>query len=269
MTSKKRTQTAPTSKGPPNPQKRGDIGQYFADTPPASKPPHGPKMAPISPASHTLSLADSPAPSVDSEGSVKDILCTLPTREDLENMLQKLETSFTTRLESVGADIKHVGSRVQVLEEERELLEDRLLHLETGMMAHNIHLQRLHRTLDDQDNRGRRNNLRIRGLPEPHDTREILSDTLRAIFNALLRRSPEAPIHFDRAHRSLKPRGAPTAAPRDVICRFHYYRQKEDVLHAARNREVLDMEGNILQVYPDLSWTTLQARRILKPITDI
>uniref|UniRef100_A0A8C5QR76 Transposase n=1 Tax=Leptobrachium leishanense TaxID=445787 RepID=A0A8C5QR76_9ANUR len=183
-------------------------------------------------------------------------------------MLGKLEASFSARIEELDADIHQVGSRVLQLEEDRDVMEDRMTRLESGLEAHNTYIQRLHRALDDQDNRGRRNNLRLRGLPESPEGGEHLMEILRIIFNKIMGKPPDAPVHFDRAHRALKPKGTQNTMPRDVICRLHYHRQKEEILQAARRRELKDSHGNTLQLYPDLSWTTLQARRLLKPVTE-
>uniref|UniRef100_A0A8C5QII1 Transposase n=1 Tax=Leptobrachium leishanense TaxID=445787 RepID=A0A8C5QII1_9ANUR len=269
MTHRKRSQTPLRTKAASTSAKTATIARFFEDSPTSGATSQKSKMAPAPAPSRDSSAAGSPTPSEDADLSVRDILRSLPTKEDLASLLAKLESSFAARLDAVVADVRHVGARVQDLEGDRETTEDRLTRLETGLNSHTLYLQRFHRALDDQDNRGRRNNLRLRGLPESPDGKEMLTEILRPIFNSLLRRPIDTPIHFDRAHRSLKPKGTPNMTPRDVICRLHYYRQKEDILQAARRQDVKDPLGNALQLYPDLSWHTLQARRLLKPLTEV
>ncbi|CAH2313111.1 Hypothetical predicted protein, partial [Pelobates cultripes] len=119
----------------------------------------------------------------------------------------------------------------------------------------------------DLDNRGRRQNLRVRGLQEGEDSPAQLKVTLTAIFNELLSRPRETPIEFIRAHRALRPRGPPEAPSRDVICCLALYALKEEILHAARNRGEITHEGQHLQLYSDLCPATLGYRRALKPLT--
>lgn len=75
----------------------------------------------------------------------------------------------------------------------------------------------------------------------------------------------EPKIEFDRAHRALRPRGL-SASPRDVICRVHYYMIKEQILLKARTCNDLQWRGSPIQLFPDLSWHTLQQRRCLQPL---
>ncbi|CAH2305837.1 Hypothetical predicted protein [Pelobates cultripes] len=73
-----------------------------------------------------------------------------------------------------------------------------------------------------------------------------------------------------RAHRSLRSKGISQDSPRDIICRLHYSETKNGVMRALRDTsQPLLYHGNPIQIYPDLSWYTLQARRALKPITEL
>ncbi|CAH2330536.1 Hypothetical predicted protein, partial [Pelobates cultripes] len=52
------------------------------------------------------------------------------------------------------------------------------------------------RHIEDLDNRGRRNNLRLRGLPETEDSPQQLQEILLEILNEILGRDHQAPIEF-------------------------------------------------------------------------
>uniref|UniRef100_A0A8C5M0Z8 Uncharacterized protein n=1 Tax=Leptobrachium leishanense TaxID=445787 RepID=A0A8C5M0Z8_9ANUR len=183
--------------------------------------------------------------------------------------MQRMEAAWESRWEHVTQEVLHLGSRIQGLEDTKDQNEDRVLALEQQVSAHSKYFTLLRRDLDDVDNRGRRNNLRIRGFPEPQGPSEDIPALLRTLFNPLLQRPLEAPLLFDRAHRALRAKGAPSSAPRDIICRLHYYVDKERILMASRKTDLQDRMGNSLQVFPDLSWSTLQARRALRPLTQI
>lgn len=68
-----------------------------------------------------------------------------------------------------------------------------------------------HSQIEDLNNRGRRHNIRIRGVLESVSTDNI-RPALSTIFNNLIDRPEQSPTDFDRAHRALRPR-APDGNP--------------------------------------------------------
>lgn len=121
--------------------------------------------------------------------------------------------------------------------------------------------------IEDQENRNRRNNIRIRGLPEATGDDDLLP-SVRGIFNGLLGHAADHPLKIDRVHRALRPRNLSTDIPRDVICRVHYYEEKELIMKKARDAAPLDFDGATLSFFPDLARETLDRRRALKPLTE-
>lgn len=69
-------------------------------------------------------------------------------------------------------------------------------------LVHRLLLRDMQRHVEDLDNRGHRNNIHVRGLPEP-DGPEDLQSTLQTPFNTLLGEPPTKHIKMDRAHRAL------------------------------------------------------------------
>lgn len=119
--------------------------------------------------------------------------------------------------------------------------------------------------LEDFENRSHRGNLRLRGIPE---TVMDLTSTATALFQELVPAIPIDRLEFDRIHRTLglKRQDGP---PRDIIIKFTYYRTKETLLMAARNKSELCFQGHRYQLFSDLSQTTLQRRHQLKPFTSV
>lgn len=108
--------------------------------------------------------------------------------------------------------------------------------------------------MKDLDNRGRRHNLRVRGLPESMDA-EQLTATVTGIFNDLMGR--QTAVDMERIHCALRPKGRETDPPRDIICCLVDYKIK-GILRKARNRIQLSHGGADIYIYQDLSGITLQ-----------
>lgn len=112
------------------------------------------------------------------------------------------------------------------------------------------------------DNRNRRNNLRVRGVPEQ------ITDLLPAIkmlFLSLLPDTPDVSFTCDRIHRALRPKPPDDKPPRDIVlCLI-----KEDILRASCNTPSIQLDGTRVQIYPDLSPATLEKRRNLKEVTSV
>ncbi|CAH2277192.1 Hypothetical predicted protein [Pelobates cultripes] len=122
----------------------------------------------------------------------------------------------------------------------------------------------LRRQVEDLDNRGRRNNIRVRGIPETEG--ENPHEILTSLFSQLLR--DEAPPDFgiERAHRTLRtPRR--DGLHRDVICCLLSFQLKESIMRAARAQHDVPFMDTRFSLYQNLSTLTLDARWALKPIT--
>lgn len=122
----------------------------------------------------------------------------------------------------------------------------------------------MQRHLEDLDNRNHRNNIRIRGLLESSGP-EDLQSILQTIFNNLLGVPTSTHIEMDRAHRALRPQDQ-ASKPRDIICRVHSFALKEDIMRKARAIKPILVDGTPIQLFLDLSWITLQKRRLLQPL---
>lgn len=77
------------------------------------------------------------------------------------------------------------------------------------MDSHALHFIDMNRHLEDLNNRGRRNNIRV----ETVDTEQIIP-ALQRVFNSLLERQKDAEIEFVRAHMALRARGPDSSPPK-------------------------------------------------------
>uniref|UniRef100_A0A8C5LWR2 Uncharacterized protein n=1 Tax=Leptobrachium leishanense TaxID=445787 RepID=A0A8C5LWR2_9ANUR len=223
-------------------------------------------VPPGSPHEETAKMADappSPAHAPDSMEAIRRLermISALPTKTDLSDIIADLREGFGREVREVRVDMEALSSRVGLLEETaRHPLQPAQTHTRDEFSD-------LQRRVDDLDNRGRRHNIRVRGLAETDDP-EDLRTTLRELFNLILNRDTDAPVPMDRGHRALRPRPPSTAPPRDIICHLVDYSLKEEIMKRARTSQHWDYHGHRLELFHDLSPFTLAARRCLLPVT--
>lgn len=177
-------------------------------------------------------------------------------------------STLLAAISELRLDINALADRVHAVERVTAQ-QDTVLHKTTRKVdTHTLQLRDLQWHMEDLDNRGRRHNLRIRGLPESVGV-EQLSTSVTSLFNGMLNRLPQSVIEMERIHRALRPKGRETDPPRDIICCIVDYKLKEEILRQARGKQQLIHEGLIIQIFQDLSAITLQHRRNLKALLDV
>lgn len=119
----------------------------------------------------------------------------------------------------------------------------------------------------DLENCNRRNNLRIRGLPEVI-LQDQLAPTITSILNQYVGRDPTADILLERVHRTAGPISPSQDRPRDILCRVHYYHLKEEILRKAWSKGPLDFDRGNIKIFTDVSRRTLTMRRLLGPLLE-
>ena len=188
----------------------------------------------------------------------------MPTKHDFRMLIQEVRETCRSEINMLRTDFHHLSTRVTSIADDVDDAKQEISHIHARLASQATTLRDFHRHLEDLDNRGRRNNIRVRGLPEATQD-EDLPVTLQAIFNSVLGCPEHQKVKLDRAHRALRPRG-PGTRPRDVVCRVHNYTLKEEIMRKTRNMRTIDFDGAPIQLFPDLSWITLQQRRSLQPL---
>ncbi|KAM9308396.1 uncharacterized protein PAF06_012594 [Gastrophryne carolinensis] len=156
----------------------------------------------------------------------------MPTKADLEKLIERYEAAHKRDITVVRHEISVVESRVTVLEKVGNATDSRVRALEERCTKQEAIIKAYHLHLDDLENRSRRNNLRIRGIPESQNAEDARA-IVTAIFNELLGRDPSTSIELDRAHRALGPRSTDPSFPRDIVCKVHLFTVKEKILRKA------------------------------------
>lgn len=80
-----------------------------------------------------------------------------------------------------------------------------ICRLERVSVTQNHHFIEMNRHSEDLDNRGRRNNIHVRGIPETVEPAQIIT-ALQQVFNSLLERQEDMVVEFVRGHRALNRR---------------------------------------------------------------
>lgn len=116
---------------------------------------------------------------------------------------------------------------------------------------------------DDFENRSRRANICICGLPEATVPKDIIP-SLVGVFREILELPDTVPIEIDQAHRALRPTSQDVDNPRDNICKLHKYSLKERIKQKMRKRPFFYFDGAHLFFNQDISRCTLMQHRALK-----
>lgn len=153
------------------------------------------------------------------------------------------------------------------LETQQGVVDARMDAMEERLHIQHQRLIRLQLQTEDSENRSRRNNVRIRVIPEAV-AGSGLRDSVTVIFNQLLENPPDTLIELDRVHMVPTARNPDQSTPRDVLCRVHFFRIREDIIRAAWQKGPLDFEEVEIQVYPNLCRQTKNRRHLLKPLLD-
>lgn len=146
--------------------------------------------------------------------------------------------------------------------------EDRISSIESALTEMSTSLQRseaqcaslikenrsLRLKVDDLENRSRRMNLRVIGIPEGSEEgrpTQFMSSFFTTLFgDGVLSRTPV----IERAHRALTSKPPKDKPPRAMIVRFHHFQMKEEIARLARQKQgTLTFNDNPILIFQDLS----------------
>lgn len=128
----------------------------------------------------------------------------IPTKTDMAEMLSRLENAIKEEITTLSVDLGHVLARVEATEERTENQAQELSKIKEQVRLMQLDQRKILYKLEVQENQNRRQNLRIRAVPEERgeDLRKIMSK----IFNPVLDKSMEEGLKIERIHRVRKPK---------------------------------------------------------------
>lgn len=256
MKTNKRYRTRAVSKGTPSNQKSREIQRYFRQelspgaraAAPRGPPrelthqastrgiqtspenlPTPPTQISETPEGTTIRMTSThPTEPAPMDPDIRALLQALPTKNDIEAMILRLEETHRRDIQEVRGEVSSLADRVSSGETAVSSLEERVSALEQARDLHRDTAISLQLHMEDVEDRSRRNNLRLRGIPETVSV-EHLAEAVKNIFRTVLDEA-DTDIELDRVHRTLGPRPTDPSNPWDVVCRLHRYLQKEAIL---------------------------------------
>lgn len=221
-----------------------------------------------------LNYPSSPTPSSRAESVDMDAQDPPNHLQSVEQTIQKLFHSFRGNLlEDFRSMMTDLKSGIQSLVSRTEHIESKMADF---AKSHNLLIDshaaleeevgRLSTKVLDLEDRSRRNNIRLRGIPEsvpPEALNQFLTDMMSETLPTL----KEQDLVIDRIHRIPKPRHLPAHLARDTIARIHFYHVKENFLKGLRSQPQLSDKFKVVSIFPDLSAATMLRRREFAPYT--
>lgn len=190
----------------------------------------------------------------------------LPTKVEMMEMFANLETAIKSEISNVRMDLGHLLRRVEEVEETTGNHAKEIPELKSQLSKLKSDYRMMAYKLEEQENQSRRQNLRIRSLPEQQN--EDLPSKMKKIFNPILGLEEETTLKIDRVHRIRKPPNLRSDTPRDVIVKFHSFEDKDKIWKNLRGTPSVRFEDKDIQIFSDLSAGTLARRRQLRSLLE-
>lgn len=188
-------------------------------------------------------------------------------KQELAAMFKNLEKSIKREMTAVHTDLNRLLSCVEDNEQRQDDQEEVIKDLQEKVEKLRIAQRAATYKMKDLKNRNRRNNLCLRGIPETVKD-EKLQIVVQKILNPILGQPETNAIHFDRIHRVQRPRNVALELPHDVICRLHYFEEKNTIMKKMRQTANANFEGSPILVCSDLLKETLDCRWALRPFLE-
>lgn len=169
------------------------------------------------------------SPSKDDDGSPVSLA---DMKTLLAGMEERIITNLTTQISSNHANIAKHDQAIQCIENSMNDFQDRITTLESTAGYLSKENEQLTLKLDDLENRSRRYNIRITGIPEGEEgvkPTSFIESCLQEIFGAS---AFSRPVVVDRAHRLAIQRRR-EGAPRPFIACLHHFQTKQQIMQFA------------------------------------
>lgn len=205
----------------------------------------------------------------DGEFDLADIMAELKTqRRDIVSRLDGIESSLENVIMEVTTMKGALSQINEALNKQHTTAEQRVSDLEDTLQTTNRDLhraQKLIKTLeaktDDLENRGRKKNLVLMGLPEQSQHLHLL-EFIQQKIPEWLNIPTDQPLEIERTHRLLQTRPEPGKPLRPILIRFLRFRDRDMILQAAKKKTAPICEGEAnLTFHQDLSAEVRRKRK--------
>lgn len=123
----------------------------------------------------------------------------------MDKYIHRLESSYRSEIQTLKSALVDTQNKIEGLDTNLDVINQKISKLEEKNQEYDRYLKHIINNTDELENRSRRNNIRVRGLPESVKI-ENLKKVLQDVFNSLLKQPNSAEIEIDRAHRIQSPK---------------------------------------------------------------
>ncbi|CAH2285580.1 Hypothetical predicted protein [Pelobates cultripes] len=120
----------------------------------------------------------------------------MATKADLLVLTTTIQDALRAEMAGIRTEVASQGSRLQELEHSHAAQTTRLATTDTALTRQGDLLLQLRRSVEDLDNRGRRNNIRVCGMPET-DGEEDIEESLTPLFCWIMPEDAQLDIRRD------------------------------------------------------------------------
>uniref|UniRef100_H3A038 L1 transposable element RRM domain-containing protein n=1 Tax=Latimeria chalumnae TaxID=7897 RepID=H3A038_LATCH len=169
-------------------------------------------------------------------------------------------------LETLGRRVSSVETKTGRLGGRMDDHEARLAKVEDNLAHQTRFAGELWDKVQDLENRSRRNNIRVIGIPEGVESGGLSGPTLllMVLRETLLLGEMES-IKVECTHRTLGPRPSPEQCPRPIIACLLCFQDRERILRLAREAGELYWGGGKIMIFPDMSRELAAQRKLFTP----
>lgn len=168
-----------------------------------------------------------------------------------------VDRAVSTGILQLRKELGEHSQRLIEVEQRISSIEDDQYHMSADMEKYSQAQQHLHDRMEDLENRSRRNNLRIIGLPESYKPGSLLDLCTSIILEAL---GMNRRCTVERAHWI----GAPfndRKHPRPIIVKYLNCADRTDILQSFRKARSVMVEGYKLLIFADYSAEVSRKRK--------
>lgn len=187
--------------------------------------------------------------------------------QETKQSLNRLETSVG----EIKQQMEKLDKRLTTVEHRVSNAEDRSIRHERALGYLLRREARLTAKQDDMENRLRRNNIRVYGIPEEAEGKEIVPFMVE-FFRTTLTLKDDVEIKLERALRAIAPKPKTKASTRSIIVRFLDFSVKQAVLQQAWKQRDITFQGQ--KVYfdqdysPDVQRKRKKVREVIKRLRE-
>lgn len=153
--------------------------------------------------------------------------------------------------------------RTAVAEEEISDLENTVSTLQATVADLVNQVRVMGEAQDDLENRNRRRNLRVFGVPEGTEGTDAVKYMQAWIPKYLTLKTKGGTVKIERAHRTLAPKPAPNQRPRAIVLQLHNFRDKQRIMDTARGHAMKQttLERPKISFYNDYSAAVIKRHK--------